>query len=85
MCVNVCMRLCPQEKKVRDPRPCESTGPAVSLRAHQLIKKTSAPVKGPIKKQGGEAHLDGNTSLGFLRQQNSELNNKTQRLSQQHG
>lgn len=34
-----------------------------SQRVHQLIKETSAPVKGPIKKHGGEAHLDGNTSL----------------------
>ena len=58
---------------------------SVSLRVHQLIKETSAPIKGPIKKQGGEAHLDGNTSLRFLRQQNSELDNETQRLSQQHG
>lgn len=36
---------------------------SVSLRVHQLIKETPTPVKGPIKKEGGEAHLDGNTSL----------------------
>lgn len=35
----------------------------VSPMVHQLIKETWTPVKGPIKEQGGEVHLDGNTSL----------------------
>ena len=84
--VYVCMPLLPQEKKVRDPGPRESTGPllCLSLRDHQLIKETSAPVKGQIKKQGGRWGSFGwQHFTGFLRQQNSELDNETQRLSHQ--
>lgn len=60
LCVFACVRLRPQEKKVRNPGPVSSRALwFVSPRVYQLIKEPSAPIKGPIKKQGGEAHLDG--------------------------
>lgn len=65
VCVYMFACVCVHKK-----RRLGTTGPVsllalcfASPRVHQLIKETSAPVKGPIKKQGGEAHLDGNTSL----------------------
>lgn len=64
MRVCVRLRLCPQEKKVRNPGPVSSRALwFVSLRVYQLIKETSAPIKGPIKKQGGEAHSGGSAEL----------------------
>lgn len=64
-CVYVCMFACIHKKRRLGTE--DHVSPlalcSVSLRVHQLIKETSAPVKGPIKKQGGEVHLDGNTSL----------------------
>lgn len=70
VCVCVCMFAC---ICVHKKRRLGTQGPespwamcSVSPRVYQLIKGTSAPIKGPIKKQGGEAHLDGGKTLQWI-------------------
>lgn len=54
-----------KRKRLSTQTPVCVHGPtALPLKGvYQLIKKTSVPIKRPIKRQGGEAHLDGSTSL----------------------